>query len=87
MSDAASWDARYASQDFNFGEAPNRYLESQASRLRAGMQALALGDGEGRNGARLAAQGLDVTAWTGPPGGWRRPPCWRPDEASSCGRP
>ena len=62
MSDAAAWDARYASADFSFGEAPNRYLEGQAFRLRRGMCALALGDGEGRNGAWLACQGLDVTS-------------------------
>ncbi len=60
MSDAAAWDSRYASGGFNFGEAPNRHLEAQAPLLRPGMRVLALGDGEGRNGAWLAAQGLDV---------------------------
>lgn len=60
MSGAAAWDARYASDAFSFGEAPNRYLEAQATWLRPGMRALALGDGEGRNGAWLAERGLDV---------------------------
>ena len=50
MSDPAAWDARYASGEYAFREAPNRYLESLTPRLRPGMRALALGDGEGRNG-------------------------------------
>lgn len=62
MSDAAAWDARYASGGFQFGEAPNRWLESLAPRLRPGMRALAVGDGEGRNGIWLAQRGLDVTS-------------------------
>ncbi|WP_376100023.1 SAM-dependent methyltransferase [Roseomonas sp. CCTCC AB2023176] len=62
MSDAAAWDARYAEGAFAFGEAPNRYLESLLPRLRPGMRALALADGEGRNGVWLARQGLSVTA-------------------------
>ncbi|UFN48717.1 methyltransferase domain-containing protein [Roseomonas sp. OT10] len=62
MSDAAAWDARYAGGGFAFGEAPNRYLESLAPRLRPGMRALALGDGEGRNGTWLAERGLAVTS-------------------------
>ncbi len=62
MSTSLAWDERYAGGDFAFGEAPNRYLESLAPRLRPGMRALALGDGEGRNGAWLAGQGLVVTS-------------------------
>ena len=62
MSDAAAWDARYASGGFAFGEAPNRHLEAQAWRLRPGQRALAIGDGEGRNGVWLAGRGLAVTA-------------------------
>ena len=62
MSDAAAWDARYASDAYNFGDAPNRYLEGQAARLRAGTRVLALGDGEGRNGVWLAGRRLDVTS-------------------------
>ena len=62
MSDSAAWDARYAGEGFQFGEAPNRYLESLAPRLSPGMRALALGDGEGRNGVWLAGQGLRVTS-------------------------
>ena len=62
MSDAAAWDARYAAGGFAFGEAPNRHLAAQAPLLRAGMRALALGDGEGRNGVWLAGLGLEVTS-------------------------
>ena len=62
MSDAAAWDSRYAGGGFAFGQAPNRHLEAQAPRLRPGMRALAIGDGEGRNGVWLAERGLDVTS-------------------------
>jgi len=62
LSDAAAWDARYAGAGHAFGTAPNRHLEAQAPRLRPGMRALALGDGEGRNGVWLAERGLEVTA-------------------------
>lgn len=62
MSDSAAWDARYAAQPWMFGQAPNRYLESQAPRLPTRGHALALGDGEGRNGVWLAQHGLQVTA-------------------------
>jgi len=62
MSDSAAWDARYAGMPGLFGQAPNLFLTEQAHRLRPGMRALALGDGEGRNGVWLAEQGLAVTA-------------------------
>ena len=62
MSTSLAWDDRYAGGDFQFGEAPNRYLESLAPWLRPGMRALALGDGEGRNGTWLAERGLVTTS-------------------------
>jgi len=49
-----------AAPDYHFGTAPNAFLKSQAHRLKAGQKALALADGEGRNGVWLAQQGLDV---------------------------
>jgi len=55
-----SWDARYAGEAFLFGEAPNAFLARQAARLAVGASALAVADGEGRNGVWLAEQGLDV---------------------------
>jgi SAM-dependent methyltransferase len=54
------WDARYASDDYLFGEAPNAFLSAQAARLPTSGGALALADGEGRNGVWLAQQGLQV---------------------------
>lgn len=54
------WDSRYAGEDYLFGEAPNAFLLSQAPRLQPGWRALAVADGEGRNGVWLAEQGLDV---------------------------
>ncbi|MEY4859913.1 MAG: hypothetical protein RLZZ235_2080, partial [Pseudomonadota bacterium] len=67
MSTSLAWDERYQNGGFEFGEAPNLYLQSQAHRLRPGMRALAVGDGEGRNGVWLGAQGLQVTSvdWSG----------------------
>lgn len=62
MSTSLAWDERFASGDFQFGEAPNRYLEELRPWFRPGLRALALGDGEGRNGAWLAGQGLEVTS-------------------------
>ena len=62
MTDASFWDQRYARDDYLFGTEPNRFLLSQRARLRPGMRALALADGEGRNGVWLAEQGLNVVA-------------------------
>jgi SAM-dependent methyltransferase len=62
MSTSLAWNERYAGGDFQFGEAPNLFLLSQAHRLRPGMRALAVGDGEGRNGVWLARQGLRTTS-------------------------
>lgn len=59
----ARWDARYDKPEYLFGEAPNAFLASQSARLRPGARALAIADGEGRNGVWLARQGLDVTSF------------------------
>lgn len=56
------WDERYATDDYIFGTAPNVFLASQAERIRPGMHALAIADGEGRNGVWLAEQGVQVHA-------------------------
>lgn len=61
MSTSLAWDERYRGGGFQFGEAPNDHLRAQSWRLRPGMAALCLGDGEGRNGVFLAQQGLAVT--------------------------
>lgn len=54
------WEKRYAAPGYHFGTAPNGFLKSQAHLLRPGQTALAIADGEGRNGVWVAEQGLDV---------------------------
>lgn len=56
------WDDRYKQQDYLFGTAPNDFLRSQAWRFPPAGQALAVADGEGRNGVFLAERGLAVTS-------------------------
>ncbi|HKR20474.1 MAG TPA: class I SAM-dependent methyltransferase [Stellaceae bacterium] len=56
----ARWNARFQGDDYLFGTAPNRFLVAQAGYLRAGQRALAIADGEGRNGVFLAKRGLKV---------------------------
>ena len=57
------WNQRFGGDDYHFGTEPNVFLASQAHRLRAGMSALCVADGEGRNSVWLARQGLAVTAF------------------------
>jgi len=54
------WDIRYDRPDYLFGEAPNAFLLRQAALVRRHKTALAVADGEGRNGVWLAQQGLSV---------------------------
>jgi ubiquinone/menaquinone biosynthesis C-methylase UbiE len=57
------WQGRYrTASGYLFGEGPNAFLKSQAHLLRKGQTALAVADGEGRNGVFLAEQGLDVVS-------------------------
>src|SRR5436305_13395168 len=56
----ARWNQRFSGEDYLFGTAPNAFLASQRALLRPGQTALAIADGEGRNGVWLAEQGLDV---------------------------
>jgi len=56
------WNARYATDDYIFGTAPNVFLASQTTLIQPGMQALAIADGEGRNGVWLAERGAQVHA-------------------------
>ncbi len=55
-----SWDRRYAQPDYLFGLEPNAFLVRQSAHLKPGSKALAVADGEGRNGVWLAQQGLSV---------------------------
>ncbi|MYZ47121.1 class I SAM-dependent methyltransferase [Propylenella binzhouense] len=56
------WDERYAGDEYLFGTEPNAFLKAQAHLLKPGQRALAVADGEGRNGVWLAEQGLDVVS-------------------------
>ena len=61
MSNLDFWNSRYAEADGHlFGEAPNAFLARNAGRLQPGWQALAVADGDGRNGVFLAEKGLRV---------------------------
>ena len=63
-SSAERWDKRYrAAKEPPFGEAPSEYLRMILARSDfAARRVLCLADGDGRNGAWLAAQGCAVTA-------------------------
>jgi len=63
-----TWDERYAAVEGHlFGETPNVFLAAQKSCLPASGSALAVADGDGRNGVWLAEQGLHVLAVDGSP--------------------
>ena len=62
QAELARWNARFAGEEYIFGTEPNTFLATQASRLPQSGRALAIADGEGRNGVWLARQGLDVTS-------------------------
>jgi SAM-dependent methyltransferase len=56
------WETRYAVPDYAFGKEPNYFLASCKPLLPRSGRALAVADGEGRNGVWLAGQGLDVVS-------------------------
>jgi cyclopropane fatty-acyl-phospholipid synthase-like methyltransferase len=56
------WDGHYADSQYIFGTEPNVFLASQQPLLKPGQRALAVADGEGRNGVWLAQQGLHVVS-------------------------
>ena len=58
-----TWNARFAGEDYLFGEEPNAFLRRQTHRLRRGDTVLCVADGEGRNSVWLAEHGLTVTAF------------------------
>ncbi len=69
MSEFERWQGRFAAEDYIFGEAPNAFLESCRPLLPKTGKALAVADGEGRNGVWLAQQGLDVLSLDFTPNG------------------
>lgn len=60
MSEYERWEARYAAPEYAFGTEPNYFLRSCKALLPPSGRALAVADGEGRNGVWLAQQGFDV---------------------------
>jgi SAM-dependent methyltransferase len=54
------WERRFSVPEYVFGTEPNAFLKSQAAALPKAGAALAVADGEGRNGVWLAERGLDV---------------------------
>lgn len=62
MSEFERWEARYAGDGYAFGKEPNEFLAACRELLPKSGRALAVADGEGRNGVWLAKQGLDVTS-------------------------
>jgi cyclopropane fatty-acyl-phospholipid synthase-like methyltransferase len=63
--DAAQfWNTRFDQEEFIFGKEPNDYLVEQSTKyLKSKNSVLSIADGEGRNGAWLAKQGMQVTAF------------------------
>ncbi len=60
MSEFDRWEGRYAAPEYIFGVEPNYFIASCKPLLPKSGKALAVADGEGRNGVWLAEQGLDV---------------------------
>lgn len=68
MSEFERWEKRYSTSEYLFGEEPNYFLASCKELLPRSGRALAVADGEARNGVWLAEQGLDVVSveWSPP---------------------
>ena len=60
MSEFDRWEGRYSAPGYIFGEEPNYFLAACKPLLPTAGRALAVADGEGRNGVWLAEQGLDT---------------------------
>lgn len=65
VADFSFWDERYARSGFFYGTAPNVFLTGAIRSVPSSGQVLSVGDGEGRNGVWLAAQGYRVTTVDG----------------------
>jgi hypothetical protein len=60
MSGLERWENRFGAPGYHFAIEPNAFLKSKANLLCPGQTALSIADGEGRNDAFIAEQGLDV---------------------------
>ena len=59
---AEFWDERYRSEQYVYGETPNKYLAGKLAGLKPG-KILFPADGEGRNGVYAATLGWEVFAF------------------------
>lgn len=59
----ATWNQRYAADDYLFGTEPNHWLREHAAVLPPRGRVLCVADGEGRNSVWLAQQGHAVEAF------------------------
>lgn len=59
------WDQAYDTPQYKYGTAPNAFVRAQSALLAPGSRVLVPGDGEGRNGVWLAAQGHEVLSVDG----------------------
>lgn len=66
------WNQRFSQPGYTYGTEPNAFLAAQKNHLKPGMKALAVADGEGRNGVWLAQQGLEVSSVDGSEVGLRK---------------
>ena len=57
MDELARWEGRFGVPEYIFGTAPNAFLAAHRHLLPQRGRALAIADGEGRNGVWLAQQG------------------------------
>ena len=62
MNEFERWEGRFFSPEYIFGREPNYFLASCRDMLPGNGRALAVADGEARNGVWLAGQGLDVVS-------------------------
>ena len=69
MNELYRWQGRYSVPDYIFGKGPNYFIASCKPLLPKSGKALAVADGEGRNGVWLAQQGLDVVSLDFAPAG------------------
>jgi SAM-dependent methyltransferase len=60
---AATWNGRFAGDEYLFGTEPNAWLKEHAGAWPPGGRVLCVADGEGRNSVWLARQGFVVDAF------------------------
>ena len=60
---AATWNGRFAGDEYLFGTEPNAWLKAHAGVWPPGGRVLCVADGEGRNSVWLARQGFVVDAF------------------------